>query len=391
MQCAADTVVGRAIYEIKTRVFVVKGNDQATLDHATSEWESFVNQRGKSGRNGGLDGLTIFLGGPYPRCIYTSEAGATSHIIGANDTTPDMIDWQPTDTAAAPGNAQSPIQSYNLTYQDGVQAGYGYDNASLKLNYRFLACADEIQVAYGIDRKSLEHSDRYVVRPIGHGNMEYATPASQPEAPASVELDMRVTRKYQSTITTVGHLRDKFAGETLGFGCFTGQTQRVGFIKTLVGPNATKPQIQEYLGSLILAGGTFQGIGADFDFPLTNAEFPNSSRAFKVRTYGAKSHLALPPAVPIPDDAPKVADANRQAAAFAAQQVTKMQQDLATEQAQRKAQADYAQAKSQHDAVVARMQQANDNAARDHEAAMADWRAKVAACQASTTSVCKTQ
>lgn len=177
--------------------------------------------------------------------------------------------WQP-----FPPIPQGPIQSYNLAYTDGGQAGHGYDSASIKLNYRFLMCADEIQVAYGIDRRTLQHSDRYVVGHKGGFNFEYATPASQPQAPTSVPLNLRVTRKFQSSITTVGHLRDQTAGESLGMGCFTGQTQKIGLVKAMVGPQATKLQIKEYLDSLILAGATANGVVPDLDFPLTNADYP---------------------------------------------------------------------------------------------------------------------
>ncbi len=166
------------------------------------------------------------------------------------------------------------MQSYNLSYKDGGQAGHGYDNASIRLNYRFLLCADEIQVAYGIDRKSLQHSDRYVVKPAGGGNLEYATPGSQPVAPSSVPLNLRVTRKNEAAVTTIGRLRDQVAGETLGMGCFTGQTQKIGFVKTLVGPQTTKPQIKAFLDSLILANASGTGTAPDLDFPLTNADYP---------------------------------------------------------------------------------------------------------------------
>jgi hypothetical protein len=166
------------------------------------------------------------------------------------------------------------MQSYTLHYTDGAQAGHGYDSASIKLNYRFLLCADEIQVAYGIDRRSLSHSERYVVRPSDGGNFAYATPAAEPQAPSAVKLNLRITRRDQSAIATIGHLRDAAAGETLGMGCVTAQTATVGTAKVLVGPQPTRAQIKTFLDTLILANYSGTGTAPDIDMPLTNAEFP---------------------------------------------------------------------------------------------------------------------
>lgn len=178
------------------------------------------------------------------------------------------LEWQP-----ASIKPQGPLLSYQLDYTDGARAGNGYDSAAINLDYRFLLCADEIQVAYGIDRRSLTHSERYVVRPTGNGNFEYVIPASQPQAPMSVPLNLRVTRKNESAITTIGHLRDQVAGESLGMGCFTGQTQKIGTVQSLVGAKPTRGQIQEFLNSLILAGATSSTV-PEFNFPLTNAGYP---------------------------------------------------------------------------------------------------------------------
>lgn len=277
MQCAAETVVGQSVYEIKTRVFTIKGDDQSTLDKANLEWLLFVRKSGNEGRDGGLDGLKIFLG-TNPRCAFTMEGGSSGHIINNSRTTAELIDWQPPVATAPPEKLQSQIRSYNLYYQDGAQAGHGYDNALIKLNYRFLLCDDEIQVAYGIDRKSLQHSERYVVRPAGMGNMEYAVPKAEPTAPSSVALNLRVEKKFIGTY--VARLRDQVAGETLGMGCFSGQTQKIGLVTALIGPKPTKAQIATFLNSLTLVS-VSSGGGADLDFPLINAEFPAPSPPVK--------------------------------------------------------------------------------------------------------------
>jgi membrane protein involved in colicin uptake len=47
-------------------------------------------------------------------------------------------------------------------------------------------------------------------------------------------------------------INDRYAGEALGFGCFTGQTQKVGLVKDLIGPKAKQEEIDAYLQRLEL-------------------------------------------------------------------------------------------------------------------------------------------
>ncbi len=237
------------------------GNDQQTYARINQEWNAYVSTLKTE--------VKIESTGCGP---FASESEIKQII--ANNTRPQSgvrfheVDWQPSFV-----KPQGPLKFYNLSYQEGAQAGHGYDSASIRLNYRFLLCADEIQVAYGIDRKSLQHSERYVVRPKGMGNMEYAVPRAEPQAPTSVPLNLRVTKKLETAITTVARLRDQVAGESLGMGCFTGQTQKLGLVGAMVGPKATREQIKAFLDSLVLASAA-STVTADIDFPLTNAEFP---------------------------------------------------------------------------------------------------------------------
>ncbi|MBU6266378.1 MAG: hypothetical protein KGN34_02475 [Sphingomonadales bacterium] len=184
------------------------------------------------------------------------------------------VDWQPSFV-----KPQGAIKSYTLHYEDGEQAGHGYRSAAIELRYRFLLCADEIQIAYALDRKSLVHDDRYVVRMTPGRNFEYATPTSQPAAPDSVPLSLRITRVNGAGVT-VAPFRDAIAGEALGMGCFTGQTKRVGMVNALLGPKPTRGQIQALLDTLILAP-VSSAVTAEIDRPLTNADYPPPAPATK--------------------------------------------------------------------------------------------------------------
>lgn len=212
--------------------------------------------------------------------IIARSSGVPIYIIVRDAETARKAAMAANDVLSSCGNGSGPpragIKTYNLHYEDGEQAGHGYRTASIKLNYRFLLCADEIQIAYGIDRNSLAHDDRYVVKMIAGRNFEYATPTSQPVVPQAVPINLRVVTSFNKTVAP---LRDANAGVSLGMGCFTGQTKRVGMLTALLGPAPTRTQIQTYLDTLALDKISYGSIAPDLDFPLTNAEFPAPPKA----------------------------------------------------------------------------------------------------------------
>ncbi len=97
------------------------------------------------------------------------------------------------------------------------------------------------------------------------------TPAGQPVAPQAVPINLRVTLVNQNRVATAARLRDACAGAALGMGCFTGQTQRAGMLKTLPGPTPTRARIQADLDSLV-PDKSASGAAPDLPFPLTNAD-----------------------------------------------------------------------------------------------------------------------
>lgn len=190
-------------------------------------------------------------------CYYWQESVVTSYPNKRR------VDWVPSSVKPA-----GPLKTITLLYKDGEIAGYGYRSASIKLSYRFLLCADEIQIAYGLDRKSQEHSDQYIAR---SGKIDYDTPSSEPAVPLALPINLSIVRKITGTF--VAKLRDANAGESLGMGCFTGQTRKIGTLAALLGAKPTKTQIQDYLNSLTLRGQDTDG-GARLDAPLTNPDEP---------------------------------------------------------------------------------------------------------------------
>jgi hypothetical protein len=181
-------------------------------------------------------------------------------------------DWVPSFIKPVP--PQSNIKSMSLDFEPGdgssfLHARRGYRRASIKLNYRFLLCANEIQMAYGLNRKSLEHSTEYVDKFNGI-NPNMIVPGSEPPVPMTIPITLKIIRKVPGTplVTTV---RDGTAGESLGMGCFTGQTATIGLVAKLIGPQATRPMIKVYLDTL---DATELSTGASLGYALLNPDVP---------------------------------------------------------------------------------------------------------------------
>lgn len=271
--CYASIDDGQHDYVVSNIVPVSNDNG---IEQIKSEWISYLRTTNLKIAFSGFPGAMCY---PYATKEEVAESNRT-YEEKSNHRRVLYLNWSGT-----PPIPQGPIKTYTLRYEDGELAGHGYRNASINLDYRFLLCADEIQVAYGLDRNSLAHDDRYVVKMIAGRNFQYATPTSQPVVPQAVPINLRVTIAHQNMIKTVARLQDAAAGVSLGLGCFTGQTKRVGMLKALLGPAPTRTQVQAYLDSLILDGSTI-----DLDMPLTNPEFPAPPKASAARKPAARKH-----------------------------------------------------------------------------------------------------
>lgn len=135
-----------------------------------------------------------------------------------------------------------------LLYLDtGPGAPRGYRSASINLRYRFLVCAGEVQIAYGLDRKSLSHSKDYAIY-LKNGQAQIIEPKTEPLAPTTVPIELSIT--VGPAATSIATIKDGIAGESLGSGCFTGQTKTIGTLAKLIGPKATPAQAKAYIDKL---------------------------------------------------------------------------------------------------------------------------------------------
>jgi hypothetical protein len=168
----------------------------------------------------------------------------------------------------------------------------GYDSASIRLAYRFVNCGGEIHMAYGLDKKSLRLSATY-----GVGGKRVSAEGVRP--PDINVLHIRGPVKRRMNPVPVHHFEDEDAGEALGFGCFTGQTQKVGTVAALVGPKAKPEEIQALLDELALDGvflkrprhlrnALFEGRAPDADVPGAPPQNDRAEDDAKVRDINAQ-------------------------------------------------------------------------------------------------------
>ncbi|MBO9511679.1 cell envelope integrity protein TolA [Erythrobacter sp. A6_0] len=151
----------------------------------------------------------------------------------------------------------------------------GYTQASIGVDYRFIACSGEIVMAYAIDPKSVKVGPSYT-------KSDFATvsTAGKPvPSPSAITLRGTIRFDLASDPSNVVGRRfasqkfyDEFAGDSLGDGCFTGQTRSIGRIADLVGPRPAKGEVEAFL-----AGLEFINLTAG-DGPLMNAALDSSVR-----------------------------------------------------------------------------------------------------------------
>lgn len=133
--------------------------------------------------------------------------------------------------------AEAPVRSTVVSYANGGGDQNGYSRASVGLNYKFIRCDNEIHLAYSLDNKSVRVSDTY-----SYNGKEIM--AAQPApTPPTIALSGSVTDGRSTT--TIAQISDGLAAPALGYGCFSGQTKRVGPV-----PAGSPAQVDAYVSNL---------------------------------------------------------------------------------------------------------------------------------------------
>ncbi len=241
------------------------------------------------------------------------------------------ISWRP--------NEKSEIKT-KMTWVNYLSVGKslannGYSTARVPLRYVFLNCGGEIHVAYSLDVKRIE------VGPYVYNRKSFPTAGQPLPQISSIELAAQVRRKMYPEI--IHYLKDVNTGPALGFGCFTGQTQKIGSVAALVGRDAKPEVVRAYLEELVVSDARVD----PWRF-LRNTAFETGTRV---------EPAAQRPAAPAaPEDGTAVRDLNAGLA-----------RDAHTRNAVfNKAQVDYRNALARHQAEVAAIAARNAARAADY-------------------------
>ena len=120
--------------------------------------------------------------------------------------------------------------------------GTGYNHARVPLRFRFINCGGEIHIAYGLEPKRIEVGP-YVL----NGK-------SIPSTNAPLQCCPRWAAKVRWRLQPefVHYFKDVNTGPALGYGCLTGQKQKIGTVAKLVGANAKPDVVKAYLEAIFL-------------------------------------------------------------------------------------------------------------------------------------------
>lgn len=113
----------------------------------------------------------------------------------------------------------------------------GFTLAEAEVEYAFIPCAGELHIAYSVVPGSVRlRSNLYQFRGKRH-DVDVKPPQL-----SAVSIHFKVS----SGVTDYIEFDDAYAAEALGFGCFSGQTRKVGLLSKIIGPKATQQQIDEW-------------------------------------------------------------------------------------------------------------------------------------------------
>lgn len=121
----------------------------------------------------------------------------------------------------------------------------GYFDAYMKMSYKLIVCDGEVHIAYSLIPESVKSDGRYYLN-----GKEWKTMAPFPTV-SSIPFNSSVG----DGVRTIGSVGDKFAGKSLGMGCFSGQTKRVALLREVITLPASNENITYFLNSMALRSG----------------------------------------------------------------------------------------------------------------------------------------
>lgn len=169
------------------------------------------------------------------------------------------------------------LQTITYLYPKGTPSDPGYEFASIDVKYRFIACMGEVHAAYSLDPESVRTSDYYVSR---NGSVPVGDVA--PPKPTTIEMTAvakpRLNSKHLGSIVLqdrYGRVSDGFAAPALGYGCFTGQSQKVGMVAEIVRGKHEPRALDAILNDALVLDYQFIGM-AHLKNPLRNGSLDDA-------------------------------------------------------------------------------------------------------------------
>lgn len=158
----------------------------------------------------------------------------------------------------------------------------GYIGGTFTYAYQFLDCFGELHLAHGLVPNSIRVSKPYYfVLDFARGHIVSVPPPMIEMTPIVVTVGL----------PGVGHLLvapDKSFGKAMGFGCFTGQTLKVGLFTDLIGAKPTRQQKLNLMERLSVIVESKESLYSEDGERAARSQEPPSPEAIRQRRQAAE-------------------------------------------------------------------------------------------------------
>ena len=271
---------------------------------------------------------------------------------------------------------ESKLRTTFLRFAEPGRNLNGYHTASVNIKYQFIACMGEVHLAYGIDPGSVEVHRAYAF----NGDRVDSSAAPVPMI-SSTGMIVSVFQKGDGGERKIGTVMDPNAGRALGYGCFTGQTRKVGMVRDFIQGQLSRRAVNAYLNETLSIG-----LGAvDPWRPLVNRDLESLASQGLANGNGKvdRERAAREEREREREQKERLAEEERAGtSALNAQQGSAAAAQSAQFLAEKKA---FADAKAKHDAELLAYEAAkrtHEEAVRRAAEARQKWEADVTACRA---------
>lgn len=146
-----------------------------------------------------------------------------------------LIEWTPTGRNSVSSDRRT--KSVFFKSPSGTQKGYS--GVKFDIEYQFIVCDREVHLAYSVVPDSARVHNGGIPTYWWGGPDKYRFHKSNLSLPSINSLPLKiVVWKGDAYASALARLSDVQASKALGFGCFTGQSQKVGLLKDHISDSA---------------------------------------------------------------------------------------------------------------------------------------------------------